>query len=387
MKFLPFKILLVAILLPPVLYILSVELIQKGYIDRYLERTYLTKIEEVAIGNPQPLLNGTVRLKDRIRDNIRYYLKDNFLVWLGVRVRVAVLTKKGTVLYPPIIEIDEDYLSRQSDPMLVAADNLKLMDEGLLYKTDLSVEYNSLFSFLLLFFYIFLSLCFLSYFYQKGSRKVRSEAAEKNLEIRRLSEKEKQHSDRLRALGEERSLLSDEFARIRKTLEEEKAKALRNEDEMVKEIIALEEKLQKNLSLQDVQQSEIRDLREQLAGLEKERGKESPPRKELNIVQKRFKTLYKHLLFGKKAVSGFASLEEDLKIKSEELIHLLNDEPELVTIKRKVFGKKGRQTVLEVVFGYKGRLYFRKSKDGRIEILVIGTKNSQARDLEYLNSL
>jgi len=65
----------------------------------------------------------------------------------------------------------------------------------------------------------------------------------------------------------------------------------------------------------------------------------------------------------------------------------LNEDPSLVTIKRKVFGKKGRQTVLEVVFGYKGRLYFRKKKDGKIDILIIGSKNSQPKDLEFLNTL
>ncbi|MEE4355902.1 MAG: hypothetical protein V2I97_05485 [Desulfococcaceae bacterium] len=387
MKFLPFRSLIPAILLPPLLYIFSVEMIQKIYIDGYLEEKYLTRIEEIAIGNPQSLFNGTARLKDRIRENIRDYLNDHPAVWLGLRLRIAVLTKKGSVLYPPLIETDDDFLARHADYIQIAAENLKLMEEGLLFKGDLIIEYNSLISVLLLLFYITLSLCFLSYFYRKGSRKALLEAEEKNTEIQRLSEQEKQHSDRLRQLGEERSRLRDEFARIRDTLEEEKAKALRNEDELVREIIALEEKLQKNLAHQEEQQAEIDILREQLELLDKEKGKGDPPRKEVNLVQKRFKTLYKNLSFSKKAVQGFASLEDDLKIKCEELVHLLNDNPELVTIKRKVFGKKGRQTVLEVVFAYKGRLYFRKNKEGRIEILTVGTKNSQGKDLEYLNSL
>jgi hypothetical protein len=76
-----------------------------------------------------------------------------------------------------------------------------------------------------------------------------------------------------------------------------------------------------------------------------------------------------------------------MRIKGEEVIHQLNEDPSLVTIKRKVFGKKGRQTVLEVVYGYKGRLYFRKTGEGRIEVLAVGTKNSQQKDLEFLNNL
>lgn len=380
--------LVLAVLLPPLLYILSVEIIQKVYIDRWLEDRCRNTVESIAVGNSQSLFSGDVRLKDRIRENISIYLKETVLTKMGIKIRIAVLTKKGTVLYPPFFETDEDFLAQHHmDPMRVAAENLKLMEEGLLYKTDLVLEYTSLLSILVLIFYISLASCFLSYFYKKESRKAREEAVEKNREIGRLAHLEKQHSEKLRALEKEREVLTAEFARLRKTLEEEKARASRNEDEMVKEIIALEEKIQNNLALRDEQQSEIRDLQEKLSFLEKDREKEEPARKDLNIVQKRFKTLYKNISFEKKAVNGFAALEEDLKIKCEELIHLLNDTPELVGIKRKVFGKKGRQTVLEVVFAYKGRLYFRKTKDSRIEILTIGTKNTQTKDLEYLNSL
>jgi hypothetical protein len=65
----------------------------------------------------------------------------------------------------------------------------------------------------------------------------------------------------------------------------------------------------------------------------------------------------------------------------------LNEDPAAVNIKRKVFGKKNRITVLEVVFGYKGRLYFRIKADHQAELLTIGTKNSQQQDLAYLDKL
>ena len=76
-----------------------------------------------------------------------------------------------------------------------------------------------------------------------------------------------------------------------------------------------------------------------------------------------------------------------MKIKSEEIIHKLNANPDTVPIKRKVFGKKNRKTVQEVMFAYKGRLYYRKTKDSNLEILAIGTKNTQAKDLEFLDSI
>ena len=58
-----------------------------------------------------------------------------------------------------------------------------------------------------------------------------------------------------------------------------------------------------------------------------------------------------------------------------------------MTIKRKVFGRKGQKTVFEVVYAYKGRLYFRNLKDNQIEVLAIDTKNTQAKELEFLAGL
>jgi hypothetical protein len=97
--------------------------------------------------------------------------------------------------------------------------------------------------------------------------------------------------------------------------------------------------------------------------------------------------LYKNLLVSQRAVDGLVELNEEMRLKAEEVIHQLNANPDLVTIKRKVFGKKNRETVLEVVFAYKGRLYFRRGTDRRLEIVAIGTKNTQERELEFLASL
>ena len=74
-------------------------------------------------------------------------------------------------------------------------------------------------------------------------------------------------------------------------------------------------------------------------------------------------------------------------MKAEEVIHQLNQDSSMVTIKRKVFGGKGQKTVFEVVFGYRGRLYFRKLPTNQIEVLAIGTKNTQAKELEFLAGL
>ena len=58
-----------------------------------------------------------------------------------------------------------------------------------------------------------------------------------------------------------------------------------------------------------------------------------------------------------------------------------------VPIKRKLFRGKGKETVFEIVFARKGRLYFRRTKARKVDILVIGTKNTQEKDLVYLDHL
>ena len=157
---------------------------------------------------------------------------------------------------------------------------------------------------------------------------------------------------------------------------------------MIKEIVALEEKIHNKISMLTERQEEIDTLKEKIKLFEKEARKESKQKtKVYNSVRKRFKTLYKNISIEKRAIIGFLDLTEDMKIKSEEIIHKLNENPKLVPIKRKVFSKKGRATVQEVLFAYNGRLYFRASKNSRIEILTIGTKNTQIKDLEYLDGI
>jgi hypothetical protein len=80
-------------------------------------------------------------------------------------------------------------------------------------------------------------------------------------------------------------------------------------------------------------------------------------------------------------------LEEGLRLKCEEAIHQLNADPDRVTVKRKVFGGKGMDTFFEMEFAYKGRLYFMRHPGGMVEVVAIGTKNSQATELGFLNRI
>jgi hypothetical protein len=86
-------------------------------------------------------------------------------------------------------------------------------------------------------------------------------------------------------------------------------------------------------------------------------------------------------------VEGFLELQPDMQLKAEEVVHALNEGSNKVQVKRKVFSKKSSLTAFETVFAYKGRIYWRKTSDGRVEILAVGTKNTQHKDLNYLDSL
>jgi hypothetical protein len=382
MKFISFKILISCILLPPVLYIFSIQ-----SIESHLKRQYANEIEDIYTGDTRPLFEGNVGLKDAINKNIDLYLESKSLISWGVQVYVTVTTKQGTVLYPAVFE-EEDGSLQPPDPMQVAADNYKLMNEGLMVNVDLILKHNKMLSNAILAFYISLSVLILYFYYRAGINKAGREEKIKDNEISRLMELEKNYADNLEALVLDRQNLTSEIFKIKKKLENEKIKATRNEEEMINEIVELEEKINKNITLQKEKQDEIDVLKEKAQYLEKGRRKESKQKaKSIDSASKRFKTLYKNISVNERAISGFMDLSHDMKIKGEEIIHKLNEDPKFVPIKRKVFGKKGRTTVQEVIFAYKGRLYFRKAKDYKIEVLAIGTKNTQAKDLEFLNNI
>ena len=382
MKFLSFKIFILCILFPPILYILSIQ-----SIESHLKRRYAKEIEDIYTGDTRPLFDGSVRLKDAVNKNIDSYLQSKAILSWGVKAEITVTTKQNTILYPAVFNDDEDSVL-PSTPKQMAADNYNLMNEGLVVNVNLILEHNTLLSNAILAFYICLSLIILYLYYRTGRKKTKQEDTEKETEISRLLELEKNHTSNLQSLLKVKQKLISEIISIKRKLVDEKIRASRYEDEMIEEIVDLEEKFAKNIALQKEKQEEIDALKEKTKFFEREKRKEGKQKtKVYNTVRKRFKTLYKNISVEQRALNGFLDLTDDMKIKGEEIIHKLNEDPNVVSVKRKVFGKKSRNTVQEVIFAYKGRLYFRKKKDNRIEILTIGTKNTQAKDLEFLDNI
>ncbi len=379
MRFLSFKIFVFCIILPPVCYILTAYLV-----ERYTQNVYAARIEDIYTGDLQPLLEGRARLKNVIRQNVDNYLKKQNIVRMGLKVDVTIVTEKGNILYPDIVgREDTSYLP--PDPSQVAAENYALLNEGTVVKVETRFEPYRLISNITLAFYIFIAVFIFYLHYRKAA--YRSENAERETmeQISGLQALESKNVNKLEQLAGERKKYQQQLEHLRTSLQEERSKSDKYENELFEEIDALEKKLKTNIRMQEEQSGEIENLRTKIRQQEKGRHKlEKQKTKTAESINKRFNTLYKNLVINERAVDGFLELNDELKIRAEEVIHQLNEDSSVVTIKRKVFGGKGQKTVFEVVFAYKGRLYFRKLKSRQVEVLAIGTKNTQARELEFL---
>ena len=378
MKHFSLMIFICCILLPPFSYIFSVDLLEK-----YLNKRCIEEIEDVFIGDTSYLFKGQFRLRDVIENNVDTYLRNNRLFYWGVDIKVVIKTDKGVILYPRVYQEKESLLT-VADSMQIAAENYNLMNQGLVVDLNLAIKHNSILSNSILVFYVMISVMLLYFYYRKGARKIRHEEKDRTKEINNLIKQKKKYIKRLDDLDMERHKLASKLSK----LEKEKIRADINENEMIEEIVLLENEIKKKKSLQNRQKEEIERLKKKLSCFEKASKKKlDKENRTEKMIRKRFKVLYQNISFNDKAIDGFANLTEDMKIKGEQIIHQLNDDSALVDIKRKVFRKKRGDTILEVIFAYMGRLYFSKTKDNKINILAIGTKNTQSKDLDFLDNI
>ena len=356
-------------------------------LERRLSDICSRNIAAVYLGNTDVLFDGSIDIQKAISKNIDTYLQKVALMsWAGIKLNVTVTTKQGELLYPAIP--DKQSSASYHDSAKIAADNFRIMNKGLVLNVEVSVEHNTPVSNTILALFIIASLAIMCLHYKSGLKKVAQVETKNAEEINRLIKLEKTHSQKLKSLEEKREQLRSETKRVRARLATVKQQASKNEEDLIHDIVLIEEKLENNLALQKRQSQEIELLKEQTLLSEKEKKKAIKRKsKASDSIQKRFRTLYKDILVNERAISDYLDLNEEMKLKSEEIINLLNNNPAMVPIKRKVFGGKKAEKVLEVAFGYKGRLYYRKSQGGKIEVLTIGTKNTQAKELEFLSRL
>lgn len=381
MRYFPLKTLLILIFLLLAAYISSV-----GLLESYLQRQYASVIENIYVGDTQPLLEGTARLKDAIAANIDAYLRSRTLTALGIKADVVVMAGNQTMLYPTFPDSDAEALNPPS-PREIASDNFTLMNEGLSVRVKVSLARGSVLDIGLFTLALLAAGAVFLYYYLAGLRRAKADEAARQEDIRRLEKMEAQHYSRIMMLNEEKDHLAVEIDRTKKNLLEHRATASRTEDQLIDEMVALEEKVQKSMALSEELRREneaLRQLSQQESSENQKSGKKSAV---YGAVDKRFKTLYKQTLMHKRALDSFLGLTDDMKIKAEEVVKQLDTDAASVDVKRKVDLRKSREKIFEVGFAYNGRLYFRNLIDGRVEVLIIGTKNSQVKDMSFLDTL
>lgn len=381
MKRFPFKILFLCIFFPPVFYIFSL-----NGLEIYLQKITQEKVSGTIIRKDDELYKGRYAVKDEINRNISEYLmKKAFLYRIGINTNIIVKTKSNRVLYPAQLSgnhneykhADEGKTENYID---LAAENYNILNEGLVVLTEVRLRQNSWLSNSILIFYIAIALLVLRFFILKSIKSsVKKEEEQEKIisglsarlstyenELSKIKEKERGYSDSIDELNREKKNLSSDI------------------DGLLSEMEQLESGLKAQKELRESREREIDALKSEIEEVRLKSEKPKKKSKKQEIIDKRFKVLYKNLTFTEKAIDGFVELSDEFQLKAEEVIHRINEDDSTVNIRRKVFSRGGKINVLEVDFAYSGRIYYQKETKVKSSIIAIGTKATQTQDLGFL---
>lgn len=160
--------------------------------------------------------------------------------------------------------------------------------------------------------------------------------------------------------------------------------------ELEEERQALEELLDEAVEDLGQKENEIQELEDRLKNSPVSSPKKSSKgrAREHERLGKRLRTLYKNVDVDDRAISDLAGLgDESLKLRAEEGIKRLVEDPDTAAVRRKVGGLPPQLSIYELGFAGKGRIYYSRSDNNRYRILAIGGKATQKADLEYLSQI
>ncbi|HIF91949.1 MAG TPA: hypothetical protein EYQ60_02295 [Myxococcales bacterium] len=254
---------------------------------------------------------------------------------------------------------------------------------------------------------VFLRFAYLANQHQSGQEserleealRVRDQAARRTEEIEfelaatrmRLSEIvpiEREHGEEIDALQQERENLQRKLIDLAAREESLRGEA-DSATELASEVRTLEDLLEEATGDLDARDGEIGRLEQSLRKASKASDRaENAKVKAVELMARRFRTLYKTIEIDDRAITDISSLgDESLRLKAEESVKRLAEEADNVAVRRKVGGLPGYVQVFELGFAGKGRIYYTRGKSKRFRILLVGAKNSQPTDLEYLSRL
>ena len=404
MNYISFRVLFICIFFPPIMYIFSIQTLEE-----YLQNRRTKHLQNVVIQDYEALYDGRYSIKEEISTNIERYLGKDTLRSLGVITKILVSTKKGEILYPYYHEDGDIDFDKQFDSDIgesfnyikIAEKNYQVLNGGLTLSVDVKLKHNTWLTNTILILYLFSSILVLYWYYKKRVKdwvvtreneqkrldSLSRELAENERSLEELSKKEKDHISKIQKLDSDKEELKSDIMQLEGEIEIQKKKSLEI-DEILEEMERLEEQASKGMTLKEEKEREITQLREDInrwKTIEKQSAKKR--KKDVQSVEKRFNVIYKNLVFYKKAIEGYLLLTQDLELKAEEIIHRLNEDDSSVSIKRKLFTKKGKLNIFEVIFSYSGRLYFKKRDSKKMEIVAIGTKNTQEQDITFIENM
>jgi hypothetical protein len=378
MKRFPFRAMFLCIFFPPICYALTLQ-----GLGLALQEREIAALDKVILRNPDALYRGHYTVKDEVNRNIREYLGRNLWTRLGLEMTILVKTKKDRILYPSGSNLPGSLSDRfDVDFTEIASENFQVLNEGITAAVNLHIRHNSWLANIILLFYVSISAWILTRAVKARVRDSEEKDAAWKETVERLSSRLLGTDQKLQEL----EVRETDYRRRIEELQKEKQILSCDVDGLLDEIEKQEAGLVGRKQVEERLESEVHRLRQELDRV-KERIHHPKMRRRAEAAQKRLRVLYKNVLFTDRAIDGLLSLTDEQQLKAEELVHKLNGHESGVNVRRKVFGRGGKVDVLEAEFSYSGRLYFQTDhKDNRIRIIAVGTKNSQERDLAYIEN-
>jgi hypothetical protein len=384
-RFASFRITYIAIFCFLLLYVFSVEALE-GMLSSHFQRA----VREATRVDP----HGPVR--EELQSAVERIVRDSAWVRIGgVRVTAVVLGADGTPIYvgERAIPAPSPELSPPDQQILPASTDVVV-----------SVPHNSLAANGILVVYAALLIQTLFYYDRRRSRAeqerireavaARDETAARALHIERelveLSERmeeriEAEVAEEIHAVHGERLRLQEKLDALAQREEELRARSGEVQQTLHDEQRALEELLEESLA--DLARKN-EELQEAEAKIKRASRGEARRGRDLEWAGRRLRTLYKNVEIDDNAVESLVELgDEGLRLRAEEAIKRLSDDLETASVRRKVGGLPSHLTIFELGFAGKGRIYYTTGRQRRFRILLIGAKNSQKTDLEYLSRL
>ncbi|TMA35247.1 MAG: hypothetical protein E6J87_04355 [Deltaproteobacteria bacterium] len=380
-----------------VLYLLSID-----GVERALQASFRTGVQQAMRVNPAdgPIVT---QIQNRVSD---YVSGSPWVRYGGVRVNVTVLGADGqTPLYvgggkvlPPPPERSLDGVMREWMVLLPAiADVYVSVPHGSPLSAGIFLGYGAILVQSLLVYTRRIARQAEAHLAAavtaRDASADRARSIEEELEkvrdrLREVEPAEHAHAAEIDSLEQERV---DLRAKLRELAEREtqlRASASRAA-ELEGERQALEDLLDE--AIQDVasKDAEIAGLQDRIKNEDKRQAAQSKGRsRETERLAKRFGALYRNLEVDDRAIADLVALgDESQKLRAEEALKRLDDDPDTAAVRRKVGGLPPQLSIFELGFAGKYRIYYARSERGGYRVLAIGGKATQNQDLEYLSRL